>query len=432
MSLLSLSLDAVERGWVPDAITRAAIRQLCAQRLRGCDRGQKITNSGTISALVESMRSGPIAPVPEKANEQHYELPPEFFAAVLGPHRKYSSCFWPTAEILLAEAEAASLAITCERADLADGQTILELGCGWGSLSLWIAERFRNSRIVAISNSASQRRFIETEAASRRLTNLQIITADMNQFVAEPSHFDRIVSVEMFEHMRNYEQLLEQVASWLKPDGKLFVHHFCHRQFAYPFETEGDANWMGRYFFTGGLMPSENMLRQFGNGVGPAPIINGPPKPGSRIWMLTAQRSCRFWKQPTAATQLDVGFTAGVCSFSRWRNSSATPAGVNGSCHILCYSRPVRNHDALDDAAAEFAAACDGHDDLFVVAEPHTSRCQRRRSVLGNRFRPRDVVCTGIDSPGTSVRAIVVARHVDDSLGFAAVAVPAVAQLGPP
>jgi len=263
MSLLSLSLDAVERGWVPDVITRAAIRQLCAQRLRGCDRGQKITNSGTISALVESMRSGPIAPVPEKSNEQHYELPPEFFAAVLGPHRKYSSCFWPTAEILLAEAEAASLAITCERADLADGQTILELGCGWGSLSLWIAERFRNSRIVAISNSASQRRFIETEAASRRLTNLQIITADMNQFVAEPSHFDRIVSVEMFEHMRNYEQLLEQVASWLKPDGKLFVHHFCHRQFAYPFETEGDANWMGRYFFTGGLMPSENMLRQF-------------------------------------------------------------------------------------------------------------------------------------------------------------------------
>ncbi|GDY10609.1 cyclopropane-fatty-acyl-phospholipid synthase [Planctomycetia bacterium] len=263
MSLLSLSLDAVERGLIPDVLTRAAIRRLCEQRLRDCDRGNDVANSRALEGFVESMRSGPIAPVPEKANEQHYELPPEFFAAVLGPHRKYSSCFWPTAETSLAEAEAASLEITCERADLADGQDVLELGCGWGSLSLWMAERFHNSRITAVSNSAPQRRFIETEAASRGLTNLRVITADINQFATDPHRFDRVVSVEMFEHMRNYERLLERIASWLRPDGKLFVHHFCHRQFAYPFETDGDTNWMGRCFFTGGLMPSENMLSHF-------------------------------------------------------------------------------------------------------------------------------------------------------------------------
>lgn len=263
MSLLSLSLDAVERGLIPDAITLAAIRRLCEQRLRDCDRGNEVANVRAMQAFVETMRSGPIAPVPEKANEQHYELPPEFFAAVLGPHRKYSSCFWDSGTKSLAEAEAAALRITCERAELADGQNILELGCGWGSLSLWMAERYRNSHITAVSNSAPQRRFIEAEAASRGLTNLRVITADMNEFTSDSAHFDRVVSVEMFEHMRNYERLLERIASWLKPDGKLFVHHFCHRRFAYPFETDGDANWMGRYFFTGGLMPTEHMLKRF-------------------------------------------------------------------------------------------------------------------------------------------------------------------------
>lgn len=263
MSMLSLSLDAVERGLIPDVITRAAIRRLCRRRLHDCDHGDAAANSQAFEQFLTSMRSGPIAPVPEKANEQHYELPPEFFAAALGPHRKYSSCYWPMPRSTLAEAEAAALEITCERADLRDGQDVLELGCGWGSLSLWMAEHFPNSRVTAVSNSVPQRLYIESIAAARGIANLRVITADMNKFTIESNGFDRVVSVEMFEHMRNFEQLLKRIASWLRPDGRLFVHHFCHRKFLYPFETSGDANWMGRYFFTGGIMPSENMLQQF-------------------------------------------------------------------------------------------------------------------------------------------------------------------------
>lgn len=281
MSLLSLSLEAVERGLIPDALTRSAIRRLCEQRLRDSDRGNDIANERALQAFVASMTAGPIAPVPDKANEQHYELPPEFFAAVLGPRRKYSSCFFPDDSSSLAEAEEAALAITCERAQLTDGQDVLELGCGWGSLSLWMAERYPRSRITAVSNSAPQRNFIETAAAARGLTNLRVITADMNDFAAENvsrsstsestarsranalSTYDRVVSVEMFEHMRNYAKLLERIAGWLRPEGKLFIHIFCHRRFAYPFETDGDSNWMGRYFFTGGIMPCEHLLRRF-------------------------------------------------------------------------------------------------------------------------------------------------------------------------
>jgi cyclopropane-fatty-acyl-phospholipid synthase len=346
MSFLSLGLNAVERGLIPDAITRAAIRRMCEQRLRDCDRGNEVANSRALQTFVESMRCGPIAPVPEKANEQHYELPPEFFAAVLGPHRKYSSCFWEPGTKSLAEAEATALRITCERAELADGQRILELGCGWGSLSLWLAERYRNCLITAVSNSVPQRRFIETEAASRGLKNLQIVTADMNEFTADLEQFDRVVSVEMFEHMRNYERLLERIALWLKPDGKLFVHHFCHRRFAYPFETDGDANWMGRYFFTGGLMPTEDMLKHFDRHM-----------TVTRQWRWAGthyQQTSEAWLANLDARRRDVmpilkatyGSTEARRWFHRWRMFFLAVAELfgyaNGSEWFLSHSLLVR------------------------------------------------------------------------------------------
>lgn len=265
MTALSWGIETVERGWIPDALTRPVMRRLCSIFLRQAKRlddGKAAVRDADFLAM---LRAEPIAATPEKANQQHYELPAEFFAHVLGPRRKYSCGLWPEESTTLAESEEAALRETCQRAELVDGQSILELGCGWGSLTLWLCEHYPHSQIVAVSNSQPQRLFIED--AARRYTNLRVITADMNTFSPQDffgsMQFDRIVSVEMFEHMRNYERLLERIASWLAPNGKLFVHHFCHRQLAYPFETDGDVNWMGRYFFTGGIMPNERLLDDF-------------------------------------------------------------------------------------------------------------------------------------------------------------------------
>lgn len=268
MKMLSLGVEAVERGLVPDRVTRLAIRRLCRARLREAAPTENGSSAG--AAFWQSLHSGPIAPVPEVANQQHYELPAEFFGLVLGPHRKYSCCFWPTASATLETAERTALELTCAQAQLADDQDILELGCGWGSLSLWMAERYPTSRITAVSNSASQRHYIEAQARARGLSNLRVVTADMNWFAPtdqqqRPMQFDRVVSVEMFEHMRNYELLLSRIHGWLRPGGELFVHVFCHRQLAYPFETRTDADWMARYFFTGGLMPSADLLPRLGH-----------------------------------------------------------------------------------------------------------------------------------------------------------------------
>lgn len=237
---------------------RYGVRALNESRLRRESR----RSQQDIENFIETIRHAPIAPRPELANEQHYEVPAGFFEAVLGPRLKYSSCVWGEGVHDLAAAEEQMLALSVERAGLEDGMRLLDLGCGWGSLSLWVAEHFPRCEITCVSNSAPQAEFIRSRAARAGIGNLTAVTADINEF-APDGDFDRVMSIEMFEHARNWPALLERVEGWLAPNGRVFIHVFCHRHHAYPFADEGAGSWMARNFFSEGLMPSFDLIRRF-------------------------------------------------------------------------------------------------------------------------------------------------------------------------
>ncbi len=256
------AVGLAESGVLPDALLRWGVRRRLAATLADLAAGGPEAAHERERALLAAMRAAPIALATHAANAQHYEVPSAFFDLVLGPWRKYSCCLWEDGTTTLPEAEDRMLALTASRAGVADGMRLLDLGCGWGSFSLWAAERFPNARITALSNSRGQRAFIEAKARERGLVNLEVVTADAARFDTD-QRFDRVVSIEMFEHMRNVEALLARIARWLAPDGRLLVHVFSHRQHAYTFDDPALSSWMGAEFFTGGMMPSDALYLNF-------------------------------------------------------------------------------------------------------------------------------------------------------------------------
>ena len=260
--MITKLIELAEKGIIPDYFIRQGIVRNCENRLNN----ENVSNTEKVSlkkqSWIQQMKDSPIALVPEKANEQHYEVPPAFFENVLGKHLKYSSGYWPDGVNSLDESEESMLELSFERAQLADGDSILELGCGWGSLTCYMASKLPNSKITAVSNSKDQKEHILNRCKNQGLDNIEVITADMNDFETKDK-YDRVVSIEMFEHMRNYKKLLSKISSWLNDDGKLFIHIFTHQSVVYPFENQGEADWMAREFFSGGMMPSHDLLLHF-------------------------------------------------------------------------------------------------------------------------------------------------------------------------
>jgi len=313
---VSISVDLVENGYIPDFLTRVGIRRLLGDRLNK-EKARGAAGPGK-SKLVEQMSQSPLALNTDDANDQHYEVPASFFKLMLGPRLKYSCALFDEKCNGLTQAEEEMLALSCNRATIVDGQTILELGCGWGSLSLYMAEKFPSSRIVAVSNSASQKDFIMARAREMSLDNLQVITCDMNDFSTTDT-FDRVISIEMFEHMRNYKLLFKRISSWLEPDGKLFFHVFCHHNMPYFFEVESESDWMSENFFTGGIMPSFDMPDLFSDDL----VVEDRWKVNG----LHYAKTCRAWlqnldsakKQAMDALALSGNPESLVKQFNRWR-----------------------------------------------------------------------------------------------------------------
>ena len=319
----------IASGRVPDPLLRAGIRASCATRLRRERRRWPEAKE----AFVEQLRSSPIAEQVEKPNEQHYEVPPELFQLVLGPRLKYSSCFWPDGVNTLAAAEDAMLALTCERAGVENGMTLLDLGCGWGSLTGWLSERYPDSRILAVSNSRPQREFIE----AKRLPNVRVLTADVNGLELD-ERFDRILSVEMLEHMRNYEALFARIASWLEPDGRFFCHVFSHDRFAYPY----DRGWMTRRFFTAGTMPSDDLLPRFDRDL--------QLEEHWRVSGMHYARTADAWLEKLDANRAEVDRVVGRAAAAEWRVFFLACAGLwgyrGGEEWLVSHYRFGRNHSA--------------------------------------------------------------------------------------
>jgi cyclopropane-fatty-acyl-phospholipid synthase len=266
-AITAKAVSWTESGLVPDTVIRAGIRRLLESKRKEIHSGDVEYAANTLNRFVDMMNESPIALVPDLANEQHYEVPVDFFSRVMGDHLKYSCCYWPSHVSDLSEAEEAALELSVTRAGIEDGMKVLDLGCGWGSLSLWIAEHFPNTSVTSVSNSASQRDFILQQASDRSVQNIDVIACDMNEFVTD-SRFDRVVSIEMFEHMRNYAELFRRIDDWLLPDGRFFMHIFCHRSTPYEYIDKGPTDWMSRHFFSGGIMPSADLPLRFAESLG--------------------------------------------------------------------------------------------------------------------------------------------------------------------